>query len=176
MLSTFPLSFDDSMPAFTSAGALPVGDYLPTVSAFELRFVDVGDVARRKAIYQGWNEHRQALLAAGLAADARQLLNGSYTTNKAAPGDIDLAVEVPLADGDAFRAFTPQNPILHLLAGPRMKTSFRCDAYPIYVLPSTDPYYLTVTVKAIEYWTKWFGTTRDGTVKGRVWARTGGLA
>ena len=57
-----------------------------------------------------------------------------------------------------------------------MKPAYHCDAYPIYVLPKGDPYYASVTVGAIEYWTKWFGRNRSGTAKGRVWATAGGLA
>lgn len=49
------------------------------------------------------------------------------------------------------------------------------DAYPIYALPEGDPLYAVVTVGAIEYWTKWFGRSRSGNPKGRVWATTGGF-
>jgi hypothetical protein len=54
-----------------------------------------------------------------------------------------------------------------------MKPVFSCDAYPIYALPKSDPLYASVTVRAIEYWTKWFGRSRTGAAKGRVWATTG---
>lgn len=176
ILSGFPAAFDNPMPPFTSEGSLPLGDYRPLRAEFELRFVNLGDIAQRNLIYEGWNRHRRALLTAGLDPGARQLLNGSYTTDKASPGDIDLAVEVPLADGRALRSLKPDDPVVHLLGGARMKASFKCHAYPIYALPPTDPLHVNVTMKAIEYWTKWFGTARDGIAKGRVWALTGGLA
>jgi hypothetical protein len=56
-----------------------------------------------------------------------------------------------------------------------MKPVYACDAYPICALPVSDPLYASVTVRAIEYWMKWFGRNRMGMPKGRVWATTGGF-
>ncbi|MEE8585400.1 MAG: hypothetical protein V3T83_11160 [Acidobacteriota bacterium] len=128
---------------------------------------------RRSGIYGGWQDHRQALLADGLDPVSRQLLNGSFTTAKTDPGDIDLAVEVPLAYDQLPPR--PDEEIGRLLLGPRMKVRFSCDAYPIYALPSDHPDYQKVTVAAVQYWTKWFGKDSGGRPKGRVWAETGGL-
>lgn len=89
---------------------------------------------------------------------------------------MDIAVEVPLSDNGELAALTPDHPIVKLLLGPLMKPAFHCDAYPIYALPKGDAHYASFTVRAIEYWTKWFGRSRSGTLKGRVWATTGGLS
>jgi hypothetical protein len=105
---------------------------------------------------------------------SRQLLNGSFTTSKSSPGDIDIAVEVPL-DGDIERRLMELSPVIQLLQGPEMKGRFKCDAYPIYVLPVGTKDYDRVTLDGVRYWTKWFGRTRDGIRKGRVWASVGGL-
>ena len=113
------------------------------------------------------------LLQAGLAASARQLLDGSFITTKAAPGDIDLAVEVPLA-GTTAAHLQAALPIRELLRGPEMKSLYKCDAYPIFSLPRDHADYESVTTEAIRYWTKWFGA-RAGAPKGRVWVATGGL-
>lgn len=171
MLSDFPANCPKSLPEFDGNGALPEGDYQPTKEEFEKRlvFTEV-----RRDIYRGWNAHRDALLGAGLEADARELLDGSFAQAKAAPGDIDIAVEVPITY-DELLAMRPEAPVLALLSGPQMKPRYRCDAYPIYVLPKTDPHYDVVTRRAIEYWTRWFGQTRQGTRKGRVWATVGGF-
>jgi hypothetical protein len=142
---------------------------------FERRFVETGDRGQRAAIYRGWNAHRHELVHAGMPEAARQLLNGSYTTAKESPGDIDIAVEVPLSHSRDIAGLTPDHPILKLLLGFVMKPAYYYDAYPIYVLPKGDPHYASVTVRAIEYWTKWFGRSRSGTSKGRLWATTGGL-
>jgi hypothetical protein len=167
-LSTLPTS----LPAFASNLALPQGDFAPTKSEFEARFVSVGS-PDRSGIYSGWADHRRALLGDGLPPVSRQLLDGSYTTGKADPGDLDLAVEVPLA-GDE-RPPAPEEPIGRLLLGARMKPRFNCDAYPIYSLPVDHPLHERVTAPAVRYWTKWFGTDRHGETKGRVWSETRGL-
>jgi hypothetical protein len=176
ILSEFPDKFDGKIPFFTAEGALSPGDFLPVRVDFEARFVAVGDIVRRSFIYAGWNEHRAALINAGVPPEARELLDGSYTTAKDSPGDIDIAVEVPVASGVSLRTLTTDDPIVGLLRGPLMKPRYHCDAYPIFVLPKSDPSYSSVTTGAIQYWTKWFGRTRTGIEKGRVWAMTGGLA
>ncbi len=142
---------------------------------FEMRFVEIGDRGQRASIYRGWNEHRHELVRARVPEAARQLLNGSYTTTKESPGDIDIAVEVPISHSREMASLTPDHPIVKLLQGPVMKSAYLCDAYPIYALPKGDPHYASVTVRAIEYWTKWFGRSRSGALKGRLWATTGGL-
>jgi hypothetical protein len=175
MLSEFPGKFDGAIPLFTGEGTLPTGDFLPSRLEFEMRFVNTGDTLRRSSIYEGWNRHRRALIVAGSVPEAYQLLDGSYTTAKDSPGDIDIAVEVRVLRGEALKSLTTDDPVLNLLQGPRMKPRYDCDAYPIFVLPKSDPSYTSVTTGAIQYWTKWFGRTRTGTEKGRVWATTGGF-
>ena len=174
-LSDFPERFDTPLPAFTADGGLPPGDFLPSRLEFEKRFVETANRERRSAIYEGWSRHRSALLLAGGTPASRQLLNGSYTTDKETPGDIDLAVEVPMSNREELAGLTLDHPIVKLLQGPLTKPEYDCDAYPIFVLPSTDPNYSRVTVRAIQYWTKWFGRGRNKKTKGRVWAETGGL-
>lgn len=173
-LTEFPDSFDGPLPAFGPDGALPPGDFRPPVAEFEARFVAAGDQVQRGAVYAGWNAHRAALSGAGLPTHTRQLVNGSFTTVKPSPADVDIVVEVPI-DSDTLATAGTDHPILSLLRGPLMKPEFRCDAYPIYHLPEDDPARTVVTVPAIRYWTKWFGTTRSGSPKGRVWATTGGF-
>jgi len=176
MLDDFPVQFDGFVPLFMADGCLAPGDFLPSRIEFESRFVNVGDIARRNLIYDGWNRHREVLRHAGVPGTARELLDGSYTTAKESPGDIDIAVEVPLGDSGQLANLPPDHPIVSLLQGPLTKSAYFCDAYPIYSLPKTDPLHATVTTEAIRYWTKWFGRSRDGAPKGRVWATTGGLA
>jgi hypothetical protein len=169
-LDKLPAGARNALPDFSANGAapnsLPPGHYFPSKSDFEERFV--AGSRRRTIIYDGWNEHRNALLEAGLPAIARELLNGSFTTSKNEPGDIDLAVEVP--DAHAVLTDTQRwKPIVALLQGPEMKKDYECDAYPIFILPADHADYASVTLEGIRYWTKWFGRTRNGACKGRVW-------
>lgn len=172
----FPDALLGSLPPFTATGVLPPGDYAPEASEFEVRFVDIGESAIRKRIYSGWIRLRQALLSVGQAVSARHLLDGSYTTSKPSPGDLDVAVELAIT-GEEYEQLLRSHghPALPLLAGPGSKPQYDCDAYPILVLPRDHPDYPTVTAEAIRYWVKWFGAARDGSEKGRVWATTGGF-
>ncbi|HYO14395.1 MAG TPA: hypothetical protein VE685_14460 [Thermoanaerobaculia bacterium] len=171
-LDTFPAVLLRRLPSLDEDGFLPPGDYGPAAEDFERQFVN--NTPRRVKIYDGWNRHRQALLDDALKAGARQLLNGSFTTSKPDPGDIDLAVEVPMTSKQ-LQGAGPDSPVVRLLMGPAMKDLYHCDAYPIYCLPADDPNHEQVTIGAIRYWTKWFGRARDGRPKGRVWAFVGGF-
>lgn len=161
------------LPEFNGDGNLPLGDYHPSASSFEARFVSVPSLSRRD-IYDGWGRHRAALAAAGAEASAKQLLNGSYTTAKQDPGDIDLVVEVIVPDSRPA-SVAARAAVLALLPGPGTKATYGCDAYPIVVVPPTDPNYANVTEKGYAYWLKWFGRDRQGREKGRVWATVGGF-
>ncbi len=158
------------IPSFGPTGQLPVGDYAPSEDDFRKFFVTISGA--RETIYAGWRRHGQALQNAGLDKKSRQLLNGSYTSNKVTPGDIDIAVEVRI-DGDFDLFYANNGEIFDLLSGPETKTRYDCDAYPIPIIPESNPDYGAITVQAIAYWTKWFGTARDGQQKGRIWAFTG---
>jgi hypothetical protein len=176
-LDTIPGILAAGIPAFVktdnvSEGHLPPGDYFPNKSEFEGVFVSPSQ--RRAEIYEGWQRHRRALEAAGLSTASRQLLNGSFTTAKLIPGDIDLAVEIPDAE-KVFEDSAKLNALVSLLRGPEMKPDYDCDAYPIFVFPESHPHYSSVTLEGIRYWTKWFAQTRSGNCKGRVWATVGGF-
>lgn len=158
------------LPAFDIHGNLPEGDYWPTEADFETRFVHVHGSASRSGIYDGFKRHRAALLAAGVDPDADCLLDGSYTTEKLDPGDVDLAVEV---DHETFLHSTQ---VQALLPGPDTKAEFHCDAYPVLVLPDDHPHFERVTVAARAYWGKWFGRDRSANAKGCVWAKAQGFA
>jgi hypothetical protein len=100
-------------------------------------------------------------------------LNERYTSNKVAPGDSDIAVEVRIV-GDFGSFFANNGKIFDPLSEPETKAQYDCDAYPIPIVPESDPDYETITEKAIAYWPKWFGKDKNGQEKGRIWAFTGG--
>jgi hypothetical protein len=162
------------LPPLTDEGLLPPGDYSPNRAEFERHFVDVGDATRRGEIYGGWNRHRNQLQIDGLPASARELLDGSFTESTWKPRDIDIVVEYPVNSLE-LRMLTPSSPIARLLQGRLTKAEYECDAYPLYSLPEDDPAYEKVTLAGLEYWLKWFGRTRLGMQKGRVWATVGGF-
>lgn len=157
------------LPAFDAHGNLPAGDYWPTQADFEERFVHVHGSASRTEIYGGFTRHRGELLAAGVDSAADGMLDGSYTTSKLDPGDIDLVVEVGAS------LFLESARLQELLSGPDAKPEFCCDAYPLIVFPENDPHYEAVTLRGRAYWRKWFGRDRQDREKGRVWAKAQGF-
>lgn len=172
-MALFPSTIP-GLPPLTDEGLLPPGDYAPTRAEFEQSFVHAGNSARRAEIYGGWNRHRNRLQQDGLAPSARELLDGSFTSSRWEPRDIDIVVEYPITSTD-LRMLTPTSPIIRLLQGGLLKSEYACDAYPLYSLPEDDPAYEKVTVAGLSYWMKWFGRTRLGVEKGRVWASVGGF-
>lgn len=154
-----------TLPEFVD-GYLPEGDHHPSELEFVQRFVDLTEP--RRVIYEGYGRHRRALLDAGVAAEARCLLNGSYTTSKPDPGDIDLAVGI-----EPGNAASPD--VRALLSGPDAKEAFRCDAYPVVEYPEGHPHHEVATQRAWAYWRNCFGRDRSGRPKGRVWATVGGF-
>lgn len=162
------------LPPLTDDGLLPPGDYAPGRREFERAFVEVGKAARRAEIYAGWNRHRDGLHGDGLELSARELLDGTFTSSTWDPHDIDIVVEYPVTSTE-LRMLTPTSPILRLLQGGLLKKEYECDAYPLFSLPEDDPAYEKVTVAGLRYWMKWFGRTRLGAEKGRVWASVGGF-
>jgi len=172
-MALFPNTIS-GLPPLTHEGLLPPGDYAPARAEFERPFVYVGNAARRAEIYAGWNRHRNQLQQDGLAPSARELLDGSFTSSRWDPRDIDIVVEYPVTSMD-LSMLTPTSPIVRLLQGRLVKSDYDCDAYPLYSLPEDDPAYEKVTVAGLRYWMKWFGRTRLGVEKGRVWASVGGF-
>jgi len=170
-LQSTPAANIQPLPAFDGNGNLPVGDYWPTQAAFEETFVDVVGSRSRREIYEGFRRHRSELLSCGLLNTATCLLDGSFTTSKLNPGDIDLVVEVDPMTIDP----TKEHRLLELLSGPGAKPEFHCDAYPLWVLDPSDPDYHAVTVGGREYWHKWFARDRNGNSKGRIWSDLGGF-
>jgi hypothetical protein len=158
-----------ALPAFDAHGNLPPGDYWPAQTDFEERFVHLRSTSSRADIYDGFKRHRSALLAAGIDQTADCLLDGSYTTSKLDPGDIDLVVEVEAT------VFDSSARVQELLSGPDAKQDFHCDAYPLLVYPQSDPHFQAVTVQGRAYWRKWFGRDRQNQEKGHVWAKAQGF-
>lgn len=172
-MALFPIA-TPGLPGLTDDGVLPPGDYAPNRAEFERAFVHVGNVARRTEMYAGWQRHRARLLGDGLPGSARELLDGSFTESAWDPRDIDIVVEYPVTSTE-LRMLTPSSPVVRLLQGGLMKAEYDCDAYPLYSLPEDDPAYEKVTLAGLRYWMKWFGRTRLGIEKGRVWASVGGF-
>lgn len=157
------------LPNFLSTGLLPAGDHWPTEEEFETRFVNVAGSTTRIPIYDGFKRHRAELLAAGAPIDSAYALDGSYTTDRRDPRDIDFVVEIDAAVFD-------QSMVLQALtAGSILKSTYLCDAYVIPVYAPDHPDFDKLTVKGRAYWDKFFARDRTGRSKGRVRCTVGGF-
>ena len=88
------------IPEFTEHGLLPAG----------LHDCNIGDVENDLC----WNDHRRAIWskfcefldwAATMPKPSAILIDGSFVTDKAAPSDVDVAVDVTACDTDAQNAW-----------------------------------------------------------------------
>ena len=168
-MSWRPANTSEDLPDFDEAGNLPVGDYAPSMAAIKAQLVERFNSETRAAIFQGWIKLQGEALQKGASADADVLLNGSFTTAKTNPNDLDLVIGIP-TECNTSKKFTSLTP---LFRGKGSIPEYNCDAYCFPLLPETHPYYESLTLKFREYWLKWFGTSREMLQKGRLWARLG---
>ena len=135
---------------------------IESLSEFEQTFVTAFPLsAARFSIYTGLLEYIQALgdvlMQVGYKGSWRLWINGSFTTNKLNPNDVDV---LSLLDDEA---------VLHQHKN-WFEPLFGQNAFQTY---QTDAYFLlnTNTAQAQElasYWTDQFGTDRNGAKKGII--------
>lgn len=164
-----PENTSKALPDFDAAGNLPAGDYAPSMTEIKAQLVERFSSKTRPLIFQGWLKLQDEALQTGASAEVDVLLNGSFTTAKTNPNDLDLVVGIP-TECDTSKEFATLAP---LFRGKESIETYNCDAYCFPLLPENHPRYEPLTVKFREYWLKWFGTTREMTPKGRLWTRLG---
>jgi hypothetical protein len=153
------------LPDFDEGGNLPAGDYTPSAQNLKAYFVDRFTSETRSSIFQGWLKLKEAAIRAGVSGSSDVLFNGSFTTSKPNPRDIDLAVgiETDCHTSDLFRSAST------LFRGNGSIDEYGCDAYCFPLLPGDHPHHASLTIHFKDYWLKWFGTDRSMRPKGRVW-------
>ncbi len=80
----------DIIPDFDERGLLPTGFYSPSLEEFITRFVSVINIETRTNLFEKYNIF--CLKCLDTQALISHYVNGSYTTNKEEPEDIDLLV------------------------------------------------------------------------------------
>jgi hypothetical protein len=155
------------IPIFDAHGNLSVGrlfggasSSLSIASLAEMheRFVvQFPSSANRQEIWEGWMRHRGELEGTGVPYAT--LVNGSFTTGKPEPSDVDLCV---LMDGDSLSNLDPAkvDVVQKLMNGPACKADYLCDSYPLVVYSFQDPRF-ALTLTQLTYWTRVFGIDRD---------------
>lgn len=118
----------------------------------------------RETIIGGYKKHRDELATLGVTCI--QLLDGSFVSNKADPGDIDM---VGFMDLEAVDALSPddQMKLKALFSGKVTRDSHLCDAYFAPVVPPQHPLYDQLRSQR-KYWMGEFGYDREDRPKGLV--------
>jgi len=149
-----------------SAGLLDPGIHGMTVDEVAELFVDgTGDHDARRRIFRRWVRHSESLRS--LLPVERQWVDGSFVTDKAVPGDIDV---VSFVNGPALDALLPATRALveALVSGPLTKATWGVDSYLVPVYPPGHPA-AVVTRRGLAAWEKqWSGVRGSTTKKGFV--------
>lgn len=142
------------LPALTDDGVLPVGIHLATWVEFEERFVTN---TRRRALFLGFCKAADLLAAAGCR---KVFIDGSYTTSKPEPNDIDACWSIVGVDADIL------DPVFFDFADGRraQKERFGCEFFPAEISEGSTGL----------LWIEFFSLDRDGRKKGLVALELGG--
>lgn len=107
----------------------------------------------RQQLFENYLNYNDALLKA-VKSDYVQYINGSFTTKKINPNDIDL---VSFVDYQALlenEKYVEEN-----LLNKAALNFYGIDAYLVVVYPETHPYGLR-TLSDVAYWNHWFGFSK----------------
>lgn len=150
---------------FNANGYLDPGLHRMTLPDVELNFVAAfPHSTTRPTILLGYKAHLSELQS--LVPGFEQLIDGSFTSNKADPGDIDLVVFV---DGDQIDRLSSdqQAKFLDLVSNKLTKSRYLCDAYFCPTYPATHPKFDASRLQR-KYWIGEFGYDRSDIPKGIV--------
>ncbi|PQV43203.1 DUF6932 family protein [Methanohalophilus euhalobius] len=153
------------IPDFDDNGNLPPGFISPPLKDFENCFVDdFPESGTRGSIFEGYLKYCSILSSLEIAS--LQWINGSFTTNKLHPNDIDLVTHIDAVklDSDGRFFLFLKNELDHH----RVKNIYKCDTYYIPLYPPDDPELYELTKEKIKYWSKWFSHDRQQNAKGLI--------
>jgi hypothetical protein len=121
----------------------------------------------RKQILDGLKEVLYRLDSVGIKADV--WINGSFTTLKENPEDVDIAVKI---DHTYLEQGTPEQiETLKWIEG-NLKGSHKCDSYIIHLFPQDDPR-AVLNEYNLAMWIRQFGFSRKDEYKGLAVIQTG---
>lgn len=154
------------IPSFDALGNLSTGAYISNsaqclvpVSLKEIKDVFVTAFAadlKRAQIWAGWMEHRRQMAHIGLPFTT--WVDGSFTTNKTAPGDVDFALLVDGEKLDRMRG-RPKDAFQLLCDVDHAKANFMChpQLIPCYRFEHKS---FKQTAALLSYWTRVFGADK----------------
>jgi len=151
------------IPDFDNNGNLPpIGIIRPTIQEFEKRFVDTEAGKIRKDIYRGYKNYCSYLISLKIAST--QWVNGSYTTTKPKPNDIDLVIHF---DGLKLHYDANlQKEAKRLTNKDEMKKTYKCHPQCVLVYPKYMIDLYKLYEREYNHWLKWFSKDKKGNQKG----------
>ncbi len=151
---------------FDGNGNLPSGFHEWTFQDIKANLVDkFPSSLTRGKIFNGYSRLRDVVITLKIQ-QVTHWIDGSFSTQKENPNDIDLLTIIPAAVLNAVPpALLPM--IRATVAGPASKTAYHCDSYLLAEYPQGDPYYEWYR-KLRKYWYGEFGLDRQDHPKGIV--------
>jgi hypothetical protein len=166
--TTMPQLARGGVPAsmFDEHGNLPAGFADWTLEDVRERLVDAFPTSQsRPVILAGYLRLRSEMQTLA-TADAQHWIDGSFSTAKPEPGDLDLLTVI---DKDHVDSLEPaqQQALAELVAGPNTKATHHCDSYFLPSVPESHPMFATLRAQR-KYWMGEFGFDREDRPKGIV--------
>jgi hypothetical protein len=153
------------IPDFDENGNLPTGIINSSLQEFKHHFIiNFKESSTRPVILDGYSRYCDKLLPLNIAT--KQWINGSFTTNKVNPNDIDFVTHIDALKVD--ENFEIQTKLLKICNTDETKKEFFCDVYFILLYPQEIPELYQHTINRINYWLKWFGHDRMMNPKGII--------
>lgn len=150
---------------FNAQGYLEPGLHQMTLEEFEAAFVTPFPHSNtRSDILIGYVRHHAELCQ--VLDCFEQIIDGSFTTNKNDPNDVDLLI---LADGDVVDALSDEQKerLVALVSGKATQKGYMCDAYFCPTYPDGHPHH-SASRQQRKYWMGEFGFDRFDVAKGLV--------
>lgn len=143
---------DKVIPKHDKRGLLPPGFYSPTLEEFIERFVSVVNMEIRGDLFEKYSQFCNKCLDTGLLIS--HYVNGSYTTTKENPGDIDLLV---ILDGLKIDECPDElvDEYLDIDNSTKMKDEYSCHSFCALKYPVSDPlynYHNSIKNQVISWW------------------------
>lgn len=155
------------IPDFDSNGNLPPGLVVISIKEFKKHYVlDFVGSSTRNKVFNGYIKYCRKLNILEVAI--KQWFNGSFTTNKINPNDIDFVTHIDATKADELDEIG-QKMFLDLHDRKQMKSKYLCDIFePIFVYPKEQPDLFKSTVNEIDFWLKYLGQDRNKNPKGII--------
>jgi hypothetical protein len=140
------------IPEFNGEGNLPPGIYTPNLPEFKSRFVlSCANSKTRRSIYSNYIGYCKEIIAFDIAS--KNWVDGSFTTKKEDPGDIDIVVHF---DALKLNSIQERDAIIsRLLHRINTKHIFNCHTFPVPVYPPHDRRRVQTQLQS-KKWEKWF--------------------